>query len=142
MHDRAPTIRDHLLTILACLGSSLVVGMAYTVVAPPLVPYATLPLNGWSFALIAFASTVTLGIGIGYRRPGAIIASAIAVSFLSSAIYALMLALPAFTPNTPNVTGLINYAVTQASVTFFIVFFIALPGAIVGLLTSYFLNDR
>jgi hypothetical protein len=53
-----------------------------------------------------------------------------------------MLALPAFTPYTPNVTGLINYSLTQASVTFFIVFFIALPGAIVGLLASYFWHEQ
>lgn len=137
MPDQPLTVRDHLLTGLACLAASVIVGTAYTVVAPPLAPYAAIRLNGWWFAIIAFACTFALGLGIGQHRPRAVLVGAALVSFLGSALYALMLAMPAFTPNTPNVNGLVNYALTQASVTFFIVAFIAFPGAIAGLLVSY-----
>lgn len=137
MTDPPLTARDHVLTGVACLAAGVIVGAAYSVVAPPLAPYAAVRLNGWWFALVAFACAAALGLGIGHRRPRAVLGGAGIVSALSSMLYALMLALPAFAPNTPNINGLVNYALTQASVTFFIVAFLAFPGAIAGLLVSY-----
>jgi hypothetical protein len=142
MHDRPPTRGEHILTVLACVACSVVIGAAYTVVASSLAMYAPFPLNGWGFVILASACTVALGIGIGHRRPRAVLTAAAVVSILSSAIYALMLALPAFSPTARNIYGLINFALTQATVTFFIVGFFAFPGALVGLLASYFWHDR
>jgi hypothetical protein len=142
MHDRPPTWGEHLLTILACLASSVVIGAAYTVVTPQLSAYAPFPLNGWGFVIVAAACTVALGIGIGHRRPRAVMVGAAVVSFLSSVLYGLMLALPVFSPDARNIIGLVNFALTQATVTFFVVGFIAFPGALIGLLASYFWHDR
>jgi len=142
MLDQPPSRRDHLLTALACLAGGIVVCAAYTAVAPALAPYAPLSLSSWWFALIAFACTTALGVGIGHRRPGAAIGSAAIVALLSSVLYALLLVLPAFSSSALNIIGLVNYAITQASVTFFIVGFIGFIGAITGLLASYFWHDR
>ena len=142
MHDQPPTARDHLLTTLACLACSLVIGAAYTAVASSLAPYAPFPLNGWWFTMLTSLCTIILGVGIGHRRPRAVLGGAAVVTFLSSALYGLMLALPIFSPDARNIIGLVNYALTQATVTMFIVGFIAFPGALVGLLASYFWHDR
>jgi hypothetical protein len=142
MHDQPPTMRDHLLTTLACLASSVVIGAAYTIITPQLSLYAPFPFNGVWFTIVAAACALILGIGIGHRRPRAVLVGAVVVSFLSSAIYGLMLALPVFSPNAHNIIGLVNYALTQAGVTFFIIGFIAFPGALFGLLASYFWHDR
>ena len=91
MHDQPPTARDHLLTATSCLACSLVIGAAYTAVASSLAPYAPFPLNGWWFTILTSVCTVTLGIGIGHRRPRAVLVAAAIVSFLSSALYGLML---------------------------------------------------
>lgn len=138
MHDQPPTMSDHLLTAVACLAASLVIGAAYTAVTPQLSAYAPIPLNGWLFTIIAAVCTTILGVGIGHRRPRAVLVGAAAVSFLSSVSYGVMLALPTFSPDALNIIGVVNYALTQATVTFFIVGFIAFPGALAGLLMSYF----
>ena len=142
MLDRPPSRRDHLLTALASLASGIIICAAYVAVAPALAPYAPLSLSSWWFALIAFACTTALGVGIGYRRPRAVIISAATVALISSALYAALLALPILSPSALNIIGLVNYALTQASVTFFIVGFIGFIGAITGLLASYFWHDR
>jgi hypothetical protein len=142
MPDRPLTVGESLLIALACLASGVVIGAAYSVVAPPLVPYSPVAVSGWLFILVAAGCTVALGLGIGFRHPRAVLLSAGGVALLSSALYAVMLALPSFAPATPNIIGLVNYSLTQATVTFFIVSFIAFPGAITGLLVSYFWHDR
>lgn len=142
MPDRPPTWRENLLAAVACLAGGLVIGVAYAVVAPPLAPYAPVAIGGWWFALLAFGCTAALGVGLGHRRPRAVLVGALAVSLLSSALYAALLALPALAPRAINIVGLVNYALTQAAVTFFLVAFIGFPGAIAGLLASYFWHDR
>ena len=117
MLDQPPTTRDHLLTVLACVAGGIIIGAAYTIVAPPLAPYAQFPLNGWWFAVLTFACTTALGVGIGHRRPRAVLGSVAVVALVSSALYALLLALPSFSPHALNIIGLVNYALTQASVT-------------------------
>lgn len=138
MHDQPPTLRDHLLTAVACLAASLVIGAAYTMVTPQLSAYAPIPLNGWWFTLITAVCTIILGVGIGHRRPRAVLAGAGVVTLLASVFYGVMLALPTFSPQALNIIGVVNYALTQATVTVFIVGFIAFPGALAGLLVSYF----
>jgi hypothetical protein len=138
MHDRPPTLSDQLLTAVACLATSVVVGAAYTMVTSQLSAYAPVPLNWWGFAAITGVSTTVLGVGIGHRRPRAVLTGAAVVSLLSSVFYGLMLALPTFSPDALNIIGVVNYALTQATVTFFIVSFMAFPGALIGLLASYF----
>ena len=59
-----------------------------------------------------------------------------------SVLYALLLVLPVFSPNALNIIGLVNYALTQASVTLIIVAFIGFIGAITGLLASYLWYER
>ena len=80
MHDQSPTVSDQLLTVLACLAASLVIGAAYTMVTPQLSSYAPIPLNGWWFTIIAGVCTFVLGVGIGHRRPRAVLFGAAVVS--------------------------------------------------------------
>ena len=86
----------------------------------PLVPLVV--LFGTGMLLIMWGGTlvswwIALGVVVAFVL-------AVAVSLLSSGVYAAMLALPAFAPNTPNVVGLVNYALTQATVAFFLVSFV------------------
>ena len=138
MQDQLPTMRDHLQVALACFAASLVIGAAYTSVTPQLSAYAPIPLNGIWFTLITGVCTIFLGIGIGHKRPRAVLAGAAAVSLLSSVFYGIMLALPTFSPDARNIIGVVNFALTQSTVTLIIVSFIVFPGALIGLLASYF----
>lgn len=138
MQDQLPRMRDHLQVTLACFAASLVIGAAYTSVTPQLSAYAPIPLNGILFTVITGVSTILLGIGIGHKRPRAVLVAAAAVSLLSSAFYGIMLALPTFSPDARNIIGVVNYALTQSTVTLIIVSFIVFPSALIGLLASYF----
>lgn len=130
------------LAALGCIACGVVVGAAYTLVAPPLAPFAPFALSGWGFAAITLAATGILGCGLGAHRPRAVVAMPLLVAALAAAIYALLLALPAFAPYGGDTVGLINYALNQAAFAFFIIIVLTFPAAIVGLLANYFWNDR
>lgn len=142
MSAEASPVRLWSLRLLACLAMSIIVGAAYTFVSPQLAPYAPVALSGYWFVAITALGTVALGFALGHQHPRLVIASSFVVATLGSAVYGAMLALPAITPDALNIIGLVNFALTQAAVTFFIIVLIAFPAAIAGLLMSFLWHDR
>jgi len=136
------TRRTVALGVLASIACSIVTGAAYTMVAPALAPYAPIALSGWWFAIITFACVALLSFGLGHDRPRIVISAAFVVSVLGAALFALMLALPAFTAYGGNVIGLVNYALTYSAFAFFTILAIAFPAAITGLVGSYYWHER
>ena len=130
------------LIALACLACGVVLGAAYSLFAPPLAPFAPIAFSGWAFALLTFAAVVALGVGLGHTRPRVVMLAAPGVAALGTALFAAILALPLATAYGVNAVGLINYAITQAAFAFFVLLTIAFPAAMVGMLASYFWNDR
>ena len=140
--ERAEALRAGALGALASAACGIVIGASYTLVAPPLAPYAPVALTGWGFAAITSFCVVLLSFGLGHRRPRGVIVAALVIPLLSGALFALMLALPAFTDFGSNVIGLINYALTQAAIAYFTILVIAFPAAIAGLVGSYWWHER
>ena len=139
---RAEARRAAVLGALACVACGTISGATYTLVAPPLAPYAPVALPGWWFAASTFACVALLSFGLGHSRPRGVIVAAFVVPALAAALFAVMLALPAFTDLAENVIGLINYALTQATFAFFTILVLAFPAAIAGLLGSYCWYER
>jgi hypothetical protein len=140
--EQRETLRTGALGLLASIACSIVTGAAYTLVAPALAPYAPVALSGWWFATITFACVALLSFGFGHDRPRVVIVAAFAVSVLGAGLFALMLALPAFTSYGGNVIGLVNYALTYSAFAFFTILVIAFPAAIAGLVGSYYWHER
>lgn len=140
--ERAESRRVTALGALACVACGIISGATYTLVAPPLAPYAPVALAGWWFVFATFACVTLLSFGLGHQRPRGVLVAAFVVPVLAAALFGLMIALPAFTEYAENVIGLINYALTQAAFAFFTILVIAFPAAIAGLIGSYYWYER